>query len=78
MTIFSGNSIQKVPLITFIFDALLFFMIEPLFIVLWLKNRTIESISQTMYTYDFKGYNMLITRVMSLVDYKKIKFSLDQ
>lgn len=78
MTIFSGNSIQKVPLITFIFDALLFFMIEPLFIVLWLKNRTIESISQTMYTYDFKGYNMLVTRVMSLVDYKKIKFSLDQ
>jgi hypothetical protein len=57
---------------------LLFFMIEPLFIVLWLKNRTIESISQTMYTYDFKGYNMLVTRVMSLVDYKKIKFSLDQ
>ena len=78
MTIFSGNSIQKVPLITFIFDALLFFMIEPLFIVLWLKNRTIESISQTMYAYDYKGYNMLITRVMSLMGYKKIKFSLDQ
>jgi hypothetical protein len=53
-------------------------MIEPLFIVLWLKNRTIESTSQIMYTYDFKEYNMLITRVMSLVDYKKIKFSLDQ
>ncbi len=31
-----------------------------------------------MYTYDLKGYNMLVTRVMSLEDYKKIKFSLDQ